>query len=235
MVDVQLATLEDDHGRPVIIGDLAADVEKHVVAADVEREGPDAPLRGGQAEVEEVRPGVGPDLLGMRVVGGVGDEEFHRLESGWGLWGDSASILERSQNISYIASGCRGLPSSIAAGAPPWQWEWMRSILPLLALATLPLGGCAASLAAGAIGAAVQAADRPDPPLKEDPGPAARAACTGRASQYGNVRIIDTVYRSPAKLVVWGSVESEGRRRSFRCRFDGRIVGFELREVEGRR
>jgi len=111
----------------------------------------------------------------------------------------------------------------------------MRPILPLLALAALPLGGCAASLAAGAIGAAVQAADRPDPPPKEDPGPAARAACTARAAQYGDVRIIDTVYRSPAKLVVWGSVESAGVRRSFRCRYDRKVVGFELREVERRR
>jgi hypothetical protein len=108
-------------------------------------------------------------------------------------------------------------------------------LLPLVALAALPLGGCAAGLAVGAVGAAVRAADRPGPPPKEDPGPAARAACTVRASAYGSVRIIDTVYRGPAKLVVWGSVESEGRRRSFRCRWDGKVVGFELREVEGRR
>ena len=110
----------------------------------------------------------------------------------------------------------------------------MRMILPLVALAALPLGGCAASLAAGAIGAAVRAADKPDAPPKEDPGPAARAACTARASPYGDVRIIDTVYRSPARLVVWGSVGSEGRRRSFRCRWDGKVVGFELREIEAR-
>ena len=107
--------------------------------------------------------------------------------------------------------------------------------LPLLALAALPLGGCAAGLAAGAVGAAVRAADRPDAPPKEDPGPAARAACTARAARYGDVRIIDTVYRSPAKLVVWGSAESDGRRRSFQCRWDGGIVGFTLREVEARR
>ncbi|MET1111190.1 MAG: hypothetical protein ABWX67_06665 [Allosphingosinicella sp.] len=111
----------------------------------------------------------------------------------------------------------------------------MRPILPLIALCALPLGGCAASLAAGAIGAAVQAADRPDKPPKEDPGPAARAACTVRAAQYGEVRIIDTVYKSPAKLVVWGSVESDGRRQSFQCRYDGKVVGFELKAVERRR
>jgi len=110
-----------------------------------------------------------------------------------------------------------------------------RSILAVLALAALPLGGCAAGLAVSAVGAAVRAADRPDAPPKEDPGPAARAACTARAAQYGDARVIDTVYRSAAKLVVWGSVEGEGRRRSFQCRWDGKIVGFELKEVEGRR
>ncbi|HEY0131134.1 MAG TPA: hypothetical protein VGB57_06995 [Allosphingosinicella sp.] len=110
-----------------------------------------------------------------------------------------------------------------------------RSILLLLALGALPLGGCAAGLAASAVGAAVRAADRPDRAPREDPGPAARAACSARAAQYGTVRIIDTVYRSPAKLVVWGSVEGEGRKRSLQCRWDGKIVGFEVKEVEERR
>jgi hypothetical protein len=114
-----------------------------------------------------------------------------------------------------------------------------RSILPLLALAALALGammleGCVASLAAGAVGAVIQAADKPDAPPKEDPGPVARAACTAQALPYGNVHIIDTVYKSPAKLVVWGSVEAEGKKRSFQCRWDGKIVGFEVKEVEGR-
>jgi hypothetical protein len=109
-----------------------------------------------------------------------------------------------------------------------------RSILPLVALAALPLGGCAAGIAASAVGAAVRAADRPDRAPREDPGPVARAACTAQAAQYGNVKIIDVVYRSAAKVVVWGSVEGEGRRRSFQCRWDGKIVGFELKDVEGR-
>jgi hypothetical protein len=109
-----------------------------------------------------------------------------------------------------------------------------RSILLLLLLATLPLGGCAASLAAGAVGAAVRAADRPDRAPKEDPGPVARRACTAHASQYGTVKIIDTVYKSVAKVTVWGSVEGAGPKRSFQCRWDGKIVGFELKEVGGR-
>jgi hypothetical protein len=111
----------------------------------------------------------------------------------------------------------------------------VRQLPLLLALAALPLGGCVASLAAGAVGAAVRAADKPDRAPKEDPGPVARSACTVHASQYGEVRIIDIVYKSPAKLVVWGSVEAEGRKRSFQCRWDGKIVGFEVKEVVGRR
>lgn len=110
-----------------------------------------------------------------------------------------------------------------------------RSILLLLALGALPLSGCAAGLAASAVGAAVRAADKPDRAPSEDPGPAARAACTARALPYGTVRIIDTVYKSPAKLVVWGAVEGEVGRRSFQCRWDGKIVGFEMKEIEQRR
>ncbi len=106
-----------------------------------------------------------------------------------------------------------------------------RSILLTVTLAALPLGGCAASIAASAVGAAVRAADKPDKAPAEDPGPVARAACAAHAAQYGNVKIIDVVYKSVAKVVVWGSVEGEGRKRSFQCRWDGKIVGFEVKEI----
>lgn len=108
-----------------------------------------------------------------------------------------------------------------------------RSILPLVALAALPLGGCAASIAAGAVGAAVRAADKPDRAPAQDPGPFARQACSERAAPLGTVHIIDTVYRSPAKLTVWGTVEAAGKRRSFECRYEGQIVEFKLREITG--
>ena len=106
-----------------------------------------------------------------------------------------------------------------------------RPILLLLALGALPLGGCAASIAASAVGAAVRAADRPDRAPREDPGPAARAACSARAAPHGTVKIIDAVYKGGSKVVVWGAVEGEGGKRSFQCRWDGKIVGFELKEV----
>jgi hypothetical protein len=106
--------------------------------------------------------------------------------------------------------------------------------LPLLiAAAALPLGGCVAGMAASAVGAAVRAADKPDPVPTQDPGPAARAACTAEAERQGtDVRIIDTEYRSASKLVVWGTVESAGQRRSFECRYEGKVADFKLRAIK---
>jgi hypothetical protein len=104
-------------------------------------------------------------------------------------------------------------------------------LLPIFALALVSLSGCAAGLAASAVGAAVRATDKPDTPPTEDPGPAARLACTAQAERHGTVRIIDTEYRSASKLVVWGTVEGPGGRRSFECRYQGKIVGFKLRAI----
>jgi hypothetical protein len=103
----------------------------------------------------------------------------------------------------------------------------------LLALVglTLPLGGCVAGIAAKAVGAAVRAADRPGAPPTQDPGPAARKACTAEAERRGTVRIIDTEYRSASRLIVWGTVEAAGKRQSFECRYEGKIVGFKLRTL----
>jgi hypothetical protein len=95
----------------------------------------------------------------------------------------------------------------------------------------MPLGGCAASLAASAVGAAVRATDRPDPVPTEDPGPAARQACTAEAERHGPVHIIDTEYRSASKLVVWGTVQGPAKRQSFECRYSGKVVSFKLRDL----
>ena len=108
-----------------------------------------------------------------------------------------------------------------------------RSILPLLVLAVLPLGGCAAGLAAGAVGAAVRAADGPGEPGR-DLGPAAVETCIARASKLGKVHIIDVERRSSGNVIVWGTVEDERERRSFECRFDGKIAGFKLRPITRR-
>ena len=105
-------------------------------------------------------------------------------------------------------------------------------VLPILAaFGSLALGGCAASLAASAVGAAVRAADKPDEAPTQDPGPAARAACTAEAQRFGTVRIIDTEYKSASKLTVWGTVEAEGQRRSFECQYEGKLKNFKLRAI----
>ena len=110
-------------------------------------------------------------------------------------------------------------------------------LLPLTVLLTttsLPLGGCVAGLAASAVGAAVRAADKPDAPPTQDPGPAARQACTSAAERHGVVQIIDTEYRSASKLIVWGTVEAAPQRRSFECRYEGKVTAFKLRPIASR-
>lgn len=108
-----------------------------------------------------------------------------------------------------------------------------RGFLPLAALAALGLGGCAAGLAAGALGAAVNAA-RPQRVIAEDLRQAAVAACTARAAPEGEVRIIDPERHPDGRVTVWGTVEADGRRRSFECRYDGEITAFRLREIRAR-
>jgi hypothetical protein len=105
-----------------------------------------------------------------------------------------------------------------------------KALLPLAALSVLPLGGCVAGIAASAVGAAVRSAQKPvDPNL--DVAPAGRDACTARAAQEGEVHIIDVEPRGPGKVIVWGTVQKDGARRSFECRFNGKIASFTLREI----
>ncbi|HEX8526188.1 hypothetical protein [Allosphingosinicella sp.] len=105
--------------------------------------------------------------------------------------------------------------------------------LTFLLLAALPLGGCAAGLAAGAIGAAARSATEPSVP-EGDLAPAALAACRERAAQHGEVHIIDVERRSTGRVIVWGTVQDSAQRRSFECRYDGEVDGFTLRAVRGR-
>ena len=107
------------------------------------------------------------------------------------------------------------------------------STLPLLVLGALALSGCAASIAASALGAAIQHARKPAHP-GVDLGPAALEACRARAAQHGAVHIIDVERRAPGKIVVWGTAGEGSGRRSFECRYDGKISGFTLREIAQR-
>lgn len=104
----------------------------------------------------------------------------------------------------------------------------------LAAVAAVPLGGCVASLAAGAVGAVSSAVAKSGAP-KVDPnvdvGQSGRSACTERAAKSGEVHVIDVEARGPGKAIVWGTVGEGAQRRSFECRYAGKIVGFTLRAI----
>jgi hypothetical protein len=108
-----------------------------------------------------------------------------------------------------------------------------RYALPLLLLGSLALGGCAASIAASVVGAAVRSAKKPEDP-NADPGPDALKTCQAHAAQHGTVQIIDVERRSGSRAIVWGTVQNQGERRSFECRYDGKIVDFKLRAIPQR-
>jgi hypothetical protein len=103
-----------------------------------------------------------------------------------------------------------------------------------VALAALSLGGCVAGMAVGAVSAVGSAAARRSAPAADpnvDVGPAAREACAARAAQVGAARVIDVEPRGPGKAIVWGSVGEGAQRRSFECRWAGKIVGFTVRAI----
>ena len=104
-------------------------------------------------------------------------------------------------------------------------------LLPLLAMSSLGLTGCVASLAAGAVGAAIQAATPEPRVVTDDRRAAARSACEAQAAQHGAVHIIDAEQRTDGRVTVWGRVEQGSERQSFECRFDGRVTAFRLREI----
>jgi hypothetical protein len=103
-------------------------------------------------------------------------------------------------------------------------------LLPL-ALIVLPLGGCVAAAAAGALGSAVSHAASDGERAVPDPA-AAREACTARAGQAGSaVRIIDAAVRGEG-VRVFGTVGVGTVRRSCQCDHrGGRVTGFRLGSV----
>jgi hypothetical protein len=106
-------------------------------------------------------------------------------------------------------------------------------VLLFLLASSLGLGGCAAGIAASAVGAAVGAGN-PQRPTDQDLREPAATACRARAAPLGRVRIIDADQRPDGRVKVWGIVEDDRQRRSFECSWDGRIRGFELRSVRAR-
>lgn len=110
-----------------------------------------------------------------------------------------------------------------------------RLIVPLVLTSSFLLSGCVASIAASALGSAVQSARSKQEAGREPLDPqAAREACSSHASQHGEVKIIDVENRSSSKLVVWGTVQKGQQRRSFECGYSGKVSGFKLREIRTR-
>ena len=108
-----------------------------------------------------------------------------------------------------------------------------RSAMALLLVASLALGGCAASIAAGVVGAAVRAAS-PEPrevAYSADLLAAAREACRVRAAQHGAVHLIDAEQGRGGRITVWGTVQGPGERRAFTCTWNQSVTGFRLRAI----
>ena len=76
----------------------------------------------------------------------------------------------------------------------------------LLTLGAAALSGCVASMAASAIGMAVEGA-RGRPVSNEEMRPQARAACEAQAAPHGTVHIIDVQQKRIDQIIVWGIVE----------------------------
>lgn len=111
-----------------------------------------------------------------------------------------------------------------------------RSVVPLLLVASLALGGCAASIAASVVGAAVNAANPPPAEVaySADLIAAAREACRARAAQHGTVHIIDAEQGRRGRVTVWGTVQDPSQRRAFTCTFARTVTDFRLRAIPAR-
>lgn len=107
------------------------------------------------------------------------------------------------------------------------------SIAALLLAGSTVLGGCAAGLAASAIGAAMRSGE-PQPSADPDQDRSAAEACRARAAQHGDVHIIDVERRSPSEVIVWGTIGADPDRRSFQCNYGETITGFKLRPIKPR-
>ena len=109
-----------------------------------------------------------------------------------------------------------------------------RIALCLVAASALALGGCVASLAASAISMAARSAQG-RAVSNEHLKPEAERACRAQAAPYGTVQIIDVEQRTASRIIVWGTVDDGGQRRSFECSFGTRVTGFKLRAITPRR
>ena len=108
-----------------------------------------------------------------------------------------------------------------------------RAALPLLMMSGFTLSGCVASMAASAVGAAVNASQPRE--TNEDLRRPAVAACTTRAVEHGEVHIIDAEQSRGGRVTVWGTATSPEQRQGFTCRWSGgEVSDFDLRVLPAR-
>ena len=99
-----------------------------------------------------------------------------------------------------------------------------------LSLALAALGGCVESMAASALGAAVNAGRGP-PKSNEALRLTAVSQCSAQAARFGGVHIIDVEQRSINMLIIWGTASTGVARQSFECDFGTKITGFRIRPI----
>lgn len=103
--------------------------------------------------------------------------------------------------------------------------RFLGPVLP--AFSALALSGCIASMAASAVSMAVsRGGGRPQTNVALQP--LAAKACTARAAQMGAVHVIDIEQRTPAKIIVWGTIEEKNQRLGFECSFGTEISDFKV-------
>ncbi len=107
-----------------------------------------------------------------------------------------------------------------------------RSAMALLLVAGPALGGCAASIAAGVVGAAVRAGNSGrEVGYSADLIAAAREACRVRAARHGAVHLIDAEQGRRGRVTVWGTVQESSGRRAFTCTWNRAVSSFRLRAI----
>ena len=113
-----------------------------------------------------------------------------------------------------------------------------KSVLPILFVALLPLGGCAYGLGGmggqdvlgrvlgGVLGGQGQRQGMGGQSFQD----AAAESCANEARRYGNVSISDVRSQSSSTLRVTGVIDTNNGRRGFACSFreDGRITDFDI-------
>lgn len=104
-------------------------------------------------------------------------------------------------------------------------------LVPALVASMAALTGCLPMMAASAVGMAAQSA-RGTPVSNAELKPAAEAACSTQAAQYGTVHVIDVQQARVNKIIVWGTAGEGAQKQSFECHFGTKVTNFTLRAIK---